>query len=486
MKKLKFWFLLLIGLFAGGYFVFFVFNGFNPSNVIPNEVDCFNAKVIPYQTRRMPTPGAPDTSFVTRTDSVRYRCNEWLLDGSHPTAAASRDSLLKWGFVKAESCPCPSQLELWRYAGPKKVLGIDTGGGEVVVDPKKKGAGVGGLELNYLLTCDTIKTPGNPSTSLNEPSCPTGRVKIAIVDSGVDPTNVALLASNWTPFPSPMPPCTPGVSNTLYGLNIMGSLGNWEPLDDQGHGTHINGIIAGVAPNGGNRMGVPFDILNVKVLDGNNECTLFDALCGLYYALEQNVDVINISWGFKDTIAPTEIFKPFFDAVNSKNVVVVAGLGNDGIDVDGKMKFWPACFANTQPNLISVSALDAPAGTMANFSNWSFSGNYMTVAANGKNIVSSYPRALSLGGTSDLAIMSGTSMATPFVTRTVAVRIGLSKGAGLAPNAAAIKTWIRNNAFQVNDHLVHRKLNHSGKAACPCPGHSGLCPECVDMECPTN
>ncbi len=489
-KRLKFWVLLILGGLAA--YVLWLYVNNDPCdcnsvfNNIPGRSGCFNQKEITYTTKVAPTSGNQD-STATRTDFVRYRCNEWILDGNHPNADSTRKLLREWDFCKVESCPCPGKLELWRYAGKKKVLGISSGG-EVVVDPSKKGNGVGGLELNYVL----IKSPagsfkGNekPQPSPNEKTCPSNRVKIAIVDTGVEPNNSQLLATAWNAVQSPLPPCDSNAPLTQYGLNIMGNNAiGWEPLDDNGHGTHINGIVSGVAPNGGDRMGVPFDILNVKVLDSNNECTLFDAMCGLYYAIAQDVDVINISWGFKDTIAAPEIFIPFFAAAKSKNIVVVAGLGNDSINVDGDMKFWPACFANTTDNLISVAALNSVSGNLASFSNWSFSGDYMTVAALGKNVLSAYPVGLR-GNTSGLAFMSGTSMAAPFVTRTVAVWIGLAKGSGRAYNARQIKDWILNNAFPVNDHAVHRRLNHSGRINCPCPSDPNLCRDCEKMECPT-
>jgi len=467
--------------------------GFNP---LPEESVDIDFKVIEYTTKVIKRDsdnkiiqglnGEVTFDSVLRRDTIYYRSDEWLLDGSHPTAEASRDSLREWGFCKVESCPCPGMLELWRYSGNKKVRGIDTPTGDAVVDVKKGTSGIGGLELNYVIDF-SLPEPVEPGVVYNPEQvspnssmgCKPQPVKIAIVDTGVDISKEprAALATptfDWNPISGLIPPCKTNTLTTQFGLNILGKDGNWEPIDSNGHATHINGIIAGIAPNGGNRMGVRFKFLNVKILGSDNTCTLFDAMCGLYYAMYQGAEVINISWGFKDTIAPTEIFAPFFREAQTREIVLVAGLGNDSMDVDGAMKFWPACFADNVPNLISVGALDSLSGGLASFSNWSHSGKYMNVAAPGKKIISAFPVHMEGKSTShkpndiySLAKMSGTSMATPYVTRTAAVLIGLNKGMGNLYTAASLKSRIITTAC-CDSTPVHRRLNHDGKASLPC------------------
>lgn len=420
----------------------------------------------------------PLTHFEKRVYKITYHCDEWILNGNAPNAAEYRDSLCLWGFCKVASCPCPGNFELWRYAGNKDIRGIDdtpNNGGEVVVDPKKKAGSIGGLELNYVIIADeplnatTVADDAIPKDPVrSSATCETRPVRIAIVDSGVDTLNANLRNYHWIPIGSVAPPCNKRSAKTRYGVNIHGKRGQWEPVDDNGHGSHINGIITGVAPNGGDGMNVPLEILNVKVLKADNTSTLFDAMCGLYYALDQGAEIINVSWGFKDTIAPTTLFEPFLQQALAQNVLIVAGLGNDSMNVDDKLKFWPACFAKTYPNVISVGALDTVGTNLASFSNWSSSGDYMSVAASGQKIISAFPSYLhqtNVSFTNGLAMMSGTSMATPFVTRTAAVLLGLAKARNQPIPPDRIKRLIMQRSSP-GRAPTPRKLNHGGMGIC--------------------
>jgi subtilisin family serine protease len=88
-------------------------------------------------------------------------------------------------------------------------------------------------------------------------------------------------------------------------------------------------------------------------------------------------------------------------------------MGNDTLSLNGSNRFWPASFAPDYDNLISVGAVDKM-GVRAPFSNWATTGDKMTVAAHGVDIASFFIPS------GKMATQSGTSMATPYVTRTAA------------------------------------------------------------------
>jgi len=373
-----------------------------------------------------------------------YRCNEVILDGSHVDASKLRDHLRNLCFVKVNECRCSDGgPELWQYAGNASVDLIG-----VVKDPPPTGGGVGGLMLNFIV--EDFTPPGDTisfvdSSAINSieipapiSKCSNESVKIAIVDSGVDVAidnplktkgGTAWKMMNLTAS------CHPALA-TVFGLD-MDPVRGPEPEDKNGHGTHINGIVVGLTkPSSGASEGVQLEFVNARFTDGTKkDGSLFHAMCGLYYAMEQGAEVINVSWGFYDDEVPLMLEKIIQEA-HSQNVMIVAGMGNKGLylSTTGE-RFWPACFAN-HPNLISVGAVvDETSNTLADFSNWSHDLMVMTVTAVGKDVISTFPMHLTPSGTlvSGQPIVrgwvkqSGTSMAAPYVTRTVAVMKGIGK-----------------------------------------------------------
>lgn len=403
-----------------------------------------------------------------------YRCNEIILDASRPDAAGLRDFLQDLGFVQVNDCHCTSLgPELWRYAGSGTVDLIG-----VVKDPPPTGGGVGGMLLNYIVedfgALDSIRFVDSTTIdtiSIENPVniCTKQSVKIAIVDSGADidvnnPLKVKAGAA-WKMAPLTST-CTPPVT-TVMGLD-MDPLRGPEPIDENGHGTHINGIAVGLSsPSGGTSEGVELKFINARFTEGTKkEGSLFQALCGIYYAMEQGAEVINISWGFYDEDEPVMLGK-IMDEADKNNVMIVAGMGNRGIYIGTSgERFWPACYAN-KPNVISVGAVvDQTSHRLADFSNWSLDANVMTVSAVGQDVISTYPMHLTpstttIGGkkiVSGWVKQSGTSMATPYASRTVAVMKGIGKK-DPALTVSDIKLFIQINAStQPNRQYDHMQL----------------------------
>ena len=375
-----------------------------------------------------------DTIGTPRDTTIRlsYDCNEIIFDASGKNTASAelvRQYLRDQIFIQVDSCACGEPIELWRFngVGDADVIGV-------IKDPPGDVGSIGGLSANY------YTLPDSPSDSTNngsdnlpnanpDPGPNVAEVKIAIVDTGVDIS----LPNTTLSWPDPQDylfpflrmntdqPCNK-IPSVPFGVNVLNfSL----PSDLNGHGTHVNGIIAGYPTQAGSHKGVRFEFLNVKYTRGDTGSgSLFKAVCGIYYAIQQKAEIINISWGFLDNDLPEMLESAIR---KDTNVIFVTGLRNNGKGfggAPGSLRFWPAGFSTSYNNVISVGASNT-ANNMASFSNWG-NINIMNVVAPGENIVSTFPKYLQWTQ-SGLAVNSGTSMATPFVTRTIAVMIGLRK-----------------------------------------------------------
>lgn len=427
-----------------------------------------NSITLPYncngiEQRTVKIPSAQGNNELKDTViQLSYECNVILLNPNIGTTAYTqrlRAVLDSLNFRLEETCICPDKLERWLYNGPGDVDAVG-----IVRDPPPGTNGIG-LGLNYTLP-DSPNNPafnGSFSNANANPTDPTSPVvKVAIVDTGVDITQpnpslgfpdpqAYLLPFLW---PNTAQPCN--IPPARYGVNVLDGS---PPTDINGHGTHINGIVAGLPPqavsnlvtaSNGSSKRVRLEILNAKFTTGATASgNLFQAICALHYALKQQAEVINISWGYLSDSLP-RMMKPFLKEAMDSNVVIVAGLGNDGKlfrGPVGTLRFWPAGFSESLDNVISVGASDN-AGKMASFSNHGEPSNFdiMTVVAPGVDILSTFPKYLQASPQKGLALGSGTSMATPFVTRTVAMMIGKKKLEGAAHSPASIKTAMKDNA----------------------------------------
>jgi len=202
------------------------------------------------------------------------------------------------------------------------------------------------------------------------------KIKIAVVDTGVDLDH-------------------PDLKGRLQkGYNIVAN--NDNPDDDNGHGTHVAGIIASDTNNKKGVAGITWynPIIPVKVMDSKGQGGSFNIAKGVRWAADHGADVINLSLG---NYQSCEVMNDAVEYALKKNVVVVASAGNDNTN----QPTYPAAI----PGVISVAAVDWD-GKRADFSNY---GDYIDVAAPGVEIPSTYFK-------SQYASLSGTSMAAPHVS----------------------------------------------------------------------
>ena len=200
-------------------------------------------------------------------------------------------------------------------------------------------------------------------------------VVIAVIDTGVD--------INHAEFKGKI----------VDGYNVIEP--NKPPVDDDGHGTHVAGVIAANTNNQEGIAGITWfnKIMPIKVLDQSGAGTMFDVAEGIIWAVDHGAKVINLSLG---NYAESKYLHDTIKYAYSKDVVIVAATGNDNTNEQG----YPAAYEE----VIGVSAVDYHL-QRAEFSNY---GTYVDVVAPGVNIASTYPN-------NQYAALSGTSMASPHV-----------------------------------------------------------------------
>ena len=195
------------------------------------------------------------------------------------------------------------------------------------------------------------------------------------------------------------------------GINLID--GSTRPFDNQSHGTHCAGIIAGVEGNGGVLGIAPnISIAAYKALDGFGGGTILNLARAIYRAVDDGVDVISASWGLNGVGVPESelnLLKNAIEYAASKDVPFVVASGNDEIKINGEFdSIIPVPVWFQTKNMISVAATTID-DELASFSNY---GNFVDVAAPGQSIISDMNANFKGIQT---AVLSGTSMAAPLV-----------------------------------------------------------------------
>jgi len=207
-------------------------------------------------------------------------------------------------------------------------------------------------------------------------------VKVAVIDSGISAHSDLTIAG--------------GISTVDYTTSYS---------DDQGHGTHVAGVIA-ARNNSLGVKGVAYEseIYAVKAFNQEGDAYLSDLIEGIDWAIANRMDIINLSAGSQDDSNALQLA---IDQAYASGIILVAAAGNDG-SLDGldDSVDYPARYSS----VIGVGAVDR------NLSRAGFSstGPAVEIAAPGVSILSTY-----IGN--QYAYMSGTSMATPYVTGKLAL-----------------------------------------------------------------
>ena len=200
------------------------------------------------------------------------------------------------------------------------------------------------------------------------------RAKVAVLDSGVD---------------------------YVSGVNLKGFVNLVEEeeylpemfQDLTGHGTGIAGIIAGSGESGVYGVNPDAEVYSVRVLDEENKAPLSRIIQGIYWCVEHDINIINMSFG---TSAYSRALETAVEDAYAANILMIAAAGNDGSAVE-----YPAAFEE----VMAVAAAD----TSSQLSDFSNTGEELEVAAPGEKIRTT-------GFFNGNVVTHGTSIAVPHVT----------------------------------------------------------------------
>ncbi len=240
---------------------------------------------------------------------------------------------------------------------------------------------------NILFIEQDIKVHTNVQTQdwgINKVSAPvawsngfTGKgIKIGVIDTGIASHEDILVSG---------------------GVSVVDYTTQYE--DDQGHGTHVAGIISSENNEIGN-VGIAPDseVYSIKALDSNGSGNLSDIINGIDWAITNDMDIINMSLG---TNTDASSLKLAVDTAYQNGVLVVAAAGNDARkNGSGDTVDYPARYES----VIAVGATTQD-DRRAYFSS---TGSTVEVSAPGTDIYSTYLY-------NSYQVLSGTSMATPYV-----------------------------------------------------------------------
>lgn len=238
---------------------------------------------------------------------------------------------------------------------------------------------------------------------------------VAVIDTGVYQDHEDLNDNIWNPVNGDCQVDGEDKNCINGGWDFVNDDNN--PVDDQGHGTHVAGTIAakdnqlgviGVAPDA--------TIMAIKVLDSDGSGTTADIASGIDFARRNGANVVNMSIGASSY---DEAFEDAVDNAWDSGLVVVSAAGNESMQEIS----YPAGFEHS----ISVGAIQQSSDLLnpdedmntrlAYFSNY----GSVDVVAPGMRINSTVCNCGSYDGTYSGDYWAGTSMATPHVAGVAAL-----------------------------------------------------------------
>jgi subtilisin family serine protease/Leucine-rich repeat (LRR) protein len=229
----------------------------------------------------------------------------------------------------------------------------------------------------------------------------------AVIDTGIDYNHPDLVDNMWQ-NPGEIPnngidDDGNGYVDDVYGYDFANDDG--DPFDDQGHGTHVAGTIAGI---GNNREGVTGINWSAKIMAlkflGHSGGSTTDAILAVQYATKMGIKCTNNSWGGGGY---SQSLYDVIEAAEKAGQLFMAAAGNDyGRDTDDN-PHYPSSY--DLDNIISVCSTDHH-DELSVFSN--LGQRSVDLCAPGSRILSTVPNK-------GYDTFNGTSMATPHVTGAV-------------------------------------------------------------------
>jgi hypothetical protein len=258
-------------------------------------------------------------------------------------------------------------------------------------------------------------------------------VVVAIIDSGIDLTHPDLAANLWT---NPGEIAGNGIDDDrngfvddIHGWNFVD--GNANVQDGYGHGTHVAGIIGAVGNDGIGVTGVAWrvSLMVLRVQNDSGAGSTSAVIGALRYATTMRrdfgIDVVVTNNSWEAAAGYSRVVEGLIREQGAAGITFVAAAGNHGTDNDVTPRY-PGNY--DLPNVITVASL-ASSGVLAGSSD--YGATTVDLAAPGTFILSTWK-----GG--GYAALSGTSMAAPHVSGTVALLAAAKPEITVAEVRAAI------------------------------------------------
>ncbi len=196
-------------------------------------------------------------------------------------------------------------------------------------------------------------------------------VRIAVLDTGVDYRALDL------------------APNIIQGYDFVAN--SSDPMDRDGHGTQVAGIIAAV---GNNSIGITGVMWKAKIMPlrviGSGIVPVDIELAAIDYANSHGASIINMSFG-GDEYSQAEK-----DAIDASPAICICSAGNNGYNNDQRPSYPGSCPSS---NIVTVAATD-PSDALVTRQYWGWESNYgphsVHVAAPGVNIFSTFPPAIQM------------------------------------------------------------------------------------------
>jgi subtilisin family serine protease len=222
-------------------------------------------------------------------------------------------------------------------------------------------------------------------------------IVVAVLDTGVRYTHEDLASNMWV-----------NANDGSHGWNTITQTNN--PMDDNGNGTLVAGVLGAVGNNGKGVTGVAWkvQIMACKCFNNFGQGSVSDAVACMVYARTNGARIINASWGFTNSLTLSNAVASLRDA----GIIVAAACGNTAADVD-LAPTYPASYA--LDNAVTVASVTR-SNTLAANSN--YGATNVDLAAPGEGIYSTFAATDSY-----YYSQSGTSFAAPYVTGALALML---------------------------------------------------------------
>ena len=214
---------------------------------------------------------------------------------------------------------------------------------------------------------------------------------IAVIDTGVDYTHPDLSDCMWD---NPYPGTLKGSHGYDFGDHDA------DPMDENGHGTHVAGIAAAVQDNGVGISGVAqAQIMALKVTEGDSDeisdLAIIEAYEYIYDAMDAGVNVcaVNCSWG--GSADTNGILSLAVDIVGGMGALSVFAAGNDHVNWDNTRKALTTPYDLDSPYVVIVGASNED-DAAAYYSD--YSASKVDLFAPGSNMLSTYVEDLYIPG----------------------------------------------------------------------------------------